>query len=796
MNTVSHYVHKALYCTYLLLFFISPLLFYPFTHYFPIPWIIFGIDPQTFELFEFNKMFFVYGISIVVLVLWLIRCIEDKKIIFRKTFLDYPLSLFLLSQVLSTIFSIDFHTSLWGYYSRFHGGLLSSISYAVLYWALVSNFYERKYVHRFVNTALISATLVSWYGIAQHYGVDKDFWVQNVQARVFSSLGQPNWLAAFLVALIPLSISYFLFESRWFVKAWYLISTLSLFVSFLFTASRSGLLALVVGMGFFAAMVVAQRFTTAVRFIQVAAAFIVLVLLYIYVYYKFPQLAIVASHVALLLAGIAVIYRSHRQNRIWASLLFGIVLLVGVLYSSADAFRLGVTGSAPGAPAAVVQAIPQDAGGTETGNIRFIVWKGAWEIFKRYPVLGSGVESFAYSFYQYRPIELLQTTEWDFLYNKAHNEYFNILATTGIFGIIVYLVYLFSIAKEGWHSFRNHAGQVWAAPVEKLEVKVERAKKQLKNDLAQHAHLEKPYYSFLITAGLLAGFITILITNFFGFSVVNVALFFFLFPGFLSIVAFRERFSFGLLTRFQAVLARVTPQDKTLDWIHIGFYGLIVFAGMYLLSSLVNYWFADIHFAEARLLNRQGQIGQAHKEFATALELRKDEPYYYSEIGWTEGEMVYSLMKENDASSAADIASLAEMNSKASVDISPGNVLYWKKLADTYYNLTFFDLKEYGDDLKKAADRTRTLAPTDVSTLLVLSNYYERLDDLDTAIKIVDQSTKWKPDLAEGWNRLGNLYFARYKKTTTADDKTRANEYRYKASQLDPGNEDYKKGFE
>jgi len=37
------------------------------------------------------------------------------------------------------ILSLDPHTSIWGYYSRFNGGLLSIISYIFLYFAFVSN---------------------------------------------------------------------------------------------------------------------------------------------------------------------------------------------------------------------------------------------------------------------------------------------------------------------------------------------------------------------------------------------------------------------------------------------------------------------------------------------------------------------------------------------------------------------------------------------------------------------------------------------------------------------------------
>ena len=40
-------------------------------------------------------------------------------------------------------------------------------------------------------------------------------------------------------------------------------------------------------------------------------------------------------------------------------------------------------------------------GVTESGDIRKIVWQGAIELWKQYPILGTGVENFAYSYYDH-----------------------------------------------------------------------------------------------------------------------------------------------------------------------------------------------------------------------------------------------------------------------------------------------------------------------------------------------------------------------------------------------------------
>jgi O-antigen ligase len=83
----------------------------------------------------------------------------------------------------------------------------------------------------------------------------------------------------------------------------------------------------------------------------------------------------------------------------------------------------------------------QELGGSDSGKIRLIVWQGAIEAFKQNPLTGSGVETFAFAYYKVKPLAHNLTSEWDYLYNKAHNEYLNYLATTGIFGLGTYLAH-------------------------------------------------------------------------------------------------------------------------------------------------------------------------------------------------------------------------------------------------------------------------------------------------------------------------------------------------------------------
>ena len=71
-----------------------------------------SLFPTTSEIFEFNKIIITYALTVFILASWTTRMVVAKKIIFRRSILDFPILLFLASQVASTYLSIDPRTSL------------------------------------------------------------------------------------------------------------------------------------------------------------------------------------------------------------------------------------------------------------------------------------------------------------------------------------------------------------------------------------------------------------------------------------------------------------------------------------------------------------------------------------------------------------------------------------------------------------------------------------------------------------------------------------------------------------
>jgi putative inorganic carbon (HCO3(-)) transporter len=375
------------------------------------------------ELFEYNKMMLTYGLTIIIVAAWILKGVKN----FHRTPLDIPIGLYLVSHILSTIFSLDPHVSFWGYYSRFHEGLLATISYILLYYAAVSNL-DKTHVIKILKVSLISAVIVSIYGALEHFGAspsclfitgnfDVSCWVQDVQGRVFATLGQPNWMAAYLDVLILVSLGFFTRSDLKKVRPFMLLPLLFL-AALYFTKSRSGFIGLAAGIFVFTVFILKINFRLKI--------------------------------------GICIL-----------------VFIVGSLYGWHRYQTLP----------------PPGPGVTDSEAIRKPVWEGAVKVWQRYPILGSGVETFAYSYYLDRPAEHNLLSEWDFLYNKAHNEYLNILSTTGTLG---FLSYLSLLGGTLWILRRNPS--------------------------------------------LLAAYTTILVTNFFGFSVVIIGLYFFLIPAFNEIL--------------------------------------------------------------------------------------------------------------------------------------------------------------------------------------------------------------------------------------------------------------------
>ncbi len=662
-------VEKIIRLLYYSLFFATPLLMFPLTS----------------ELFEFNKMMFIYLIAILVGFTWILKMSQEKKLIFKRTPLDLPIILFLTSQILATIFSIDKLTSLFGYYGRFNGGLASLIAYIVLFYGFVtfSDLFKKE---KLLKISLTSSAISLLWGLPGRLGYDLTCWVFTgdlsnscwtnqfrPSERMFSTLGQPNWFGAYLAINFFIGL-YFFMESilkkngkSHFVYLAYLALN---FAGVIFTRSRSSLFALLIGLVVFSVILIYKnRRKVVLKVIGKKAA---------------PLILIVLAIVAIFKTGVA---------RVDKYLEFG--------------------KKQPEVKVEKVQQSQTSSEVSESFDIRKIVWKGAIDLGFKYPLFGTGVETFAYSYYFVRPTEHNLTSEWDYLYNKAHNEYLNYFANTGFSGLLTYLLLI-------------------VISVSVFSRKIVKDKN-------------------LLTAALFSSYLVILITNFFGFSVTTINIYFYLLPGFLFFNIKRKEKKLPLL------------EKKSKAFLIGGLLG-----ALYLIYSLIQYYNADLKYATSQNYSQIGDYQTASTLLDKSLSLKK-EHVYEDKLSYALANLAFVAAYQKDTDITKSLAGLSQTYNARSLQKSPKNVLYWKTKAKNHYLFYQIDLDE-GQLLEgiNAINQAADLSPTDPKIPYTAAIFYSLLEDevkdsqkkieyQDKALEEVEKSIKLKPDFRDGLLLKGQL---------------------------------------
>lgn len=600
-----------------------------------------AVLPTTYELFEFNKIILVYALAAIIASFELIRLVAAKRPRIARPHLLVVGLIFIAALTISTLTSIDRQVSLFGYYGRFHGGLLSIISYGVIYFSL-TQLPAGSYLN-LIKVSLFSGFLVAGWGFLQHWGIDASYWAQDVKARVFSTLGHPNWLGAYLAMLIPWTITFYLLAKTRPLVVLFGALTLLFYTTFVFTYSRGASVGLAVGIAVFFGLV-----------------------------------------------GMTILKAS------WRRFLLVLIGMAAITLTFASPWTTQIAGTAPyrtvGAPAASLES------GNETGNIRLIVWQGAFEVFKHYPILGSGPETFGESFYQFRPVEMNYTGEWNYLFNKAHNEYLNFLATTGILGTAAYaslLIYFFwLISKEIFK-----------------------------------ASLEKRLYLAAATAGTAA----YLIQNIFGFTVVPLA-------------------TLLLLNLAALILTKVEVRSIKLK-VSQSLAPLVLLPLVLLLLGVFNLWRADAYYTQGLGAFDLGANEEAEGLLVEANKLNPTEPDYTIQLAYVRAYLAQDK-------SSLELADSAQALADSATAISPFKLSIWRIKGQIMEELIEVDSK-FKDQARAAKERAVQIAPTEAEVRLELAQFYEATSEGDLALATYLQTLGLKNDLLEALISCTRLYLER-----------------------------------
>ncbi len=296
---------------------------------------------------------------------------------------DGAVAAFLVLNVAAWALSIDPYQSFFG--ERFqYQGLLTILLYVGFFY--VARFVfgaERRLVWLFAAVAGTGAA-VSAYALLQRAGFDP-WWEELLRGRVFSSIGQPNALAAYLVVVIPAAAALALRARGTWRLLWWGVVAAGVVAAGL-TLSRGGYLGLVAG--------------TAV-------------------------------------AGVAVVAAGRLERRRVVVGLVAIAVLVGLL------------ALVPQVRSESAQILDRAASSADVGSFttrhRLDLWRIGYEIALDHPVVGAGQETFPQLFPEYRDAVLSPyraQTFFPYRPESPHNVYLATAAGSGLPALAAYVVFV------------------------------------------------------------------------------------------------------------------------------------------------------------------------------------------------------------------------------------------------------------------------------------------------------------------------------------------------------------------
>jgi tetratricopeptide (TPR) repeat protein len=491
-------------------------------------WIIAAIvaplffDVYTAEVFEPDKITLVRSVALVMVLAWIVKIVEQAlggkpaasseapsrslsdwvRGIQARNPLALPTLALVLAYLISTIFSVTPQFSLWGSYKRLQG-TYSTFSYIVIFFLAASTIRSRAQLERVVTTVLLTSLPISLYGLIQHFKMDPLPWAGDVVSRVASNMGNPIFVAAYLIMPVPLAIMRFLERHEQWLRSMSRAKTaarMTLAKGLTVEAApeegsglaRWGYLALagVQSLGLFGLLWQALRFGEMQQEIRLAAqagqvatvsfgladwCVVLVALALLLVPFALrkgtyaPWIGVVA-YIFILLTQLTTIVFSQSRGP-WIGLAVGLfaffILLIAQLRDQRvrravglAVVALGLLGVAflgvfnlPNTPLAPLKKVPyigrlgtfgEEAG---TRKVRELIWQGVSDMLHADVgriIVGYGPEAMHVAYNPYYPPDLAHYEQRNASPDRSHNETYDALVTTGIIGFAAYWLVFYS----------------------------------------------------------------------------------------------------------------------------------------------------------------------------------------------------------------------------------------------------------------------------------------------------------------------------------------------------------------
>jgi len=367
---------------YLLIFFL-PLFFLPF----------------TYDTLDFNKQFFLGILVFISLILWLIKSFFSGKFDFNSSFLNVPILVFILSNVLSLAFSSWRYSSFWGWPLNISQGFLTLIYFFTLYFLIINHFDKKKDILKLIFILVCSGIFVSTFSLLQIFGKFIFPW-DFARNTSFNTIGSLNSLALFLAVLLPLGVL-LIISSFGLVRATSLIAVIFFMISL------------------------------------------------VLINYKLIWIGLILGSSVLFIFGLMKFKKTGQMNLIFISIVFLIISLSFVAFSNPVNFIENTLGFSLPKFLPVTQ-FPTEVSISQGAEIG--IAKNSLKNIKNL-FLGSGQSTFIFNFLKFKPIDINKTLFWNVRFQAGVSEILDRLITTGVLGVLSLFFLLGTILWVALKSF-------------------------------------------------------------------------------------------------------------------------------------------------------------------------------------------------------------------------------------------------------------------------------------------------------------------------------------------------------
>lgn len=365
---------------------------------------------KSYDQFEMPKLTLLRILTSLMLGTWLVKIFSEGRIEYKPMPLDIPMLLWALMNIVTTFTSFSPHLSFRGEYENFAGSL-SNLNYVALYFIATQFIKTKKQVNYAALTIALSGLFITVYSLMQFAGFDFIKWsdASVIKGRYFASMGNPNFLGAFIIMVIPLTVAFFIQAAK---------------------AGKKGYMALLglLFVGEYIALFGTQS--------------------------RGPFLGFVFSMAVFLIYGIKVFLKNSSQNsggllkaivshKIWIAAVSAVLAIAVILSLTAG----------KDATNRIVSSIADIPGSLQQSRLH--IWIPAVKMIKDRPVFGYGVDTFKAVFPAYEGSDFAQIDGANVSSRTAHNEPLNIAATMGLISLGIYLMMIWLYLLSWYRSFKR-----------------------------------------------------------------------------------------------------------------------------------------------------------------------------------------------------------------------------------------------------------------------------------------------------------------------------------------------------